>query len=374
MRILALDIGGGTQDLLLFDSALPPEGCFKLVMPAPTQIAAGAIRAATRRRQPVALGGVTMGGGAVTGALRAHLAAGLPAYATPPAARTCDDDLEAVAAMGVTIVAEEELAKLKDAAQITLRDLDWPALARAFAAFGLGLDCDALAVAALDHGEAHPGMSDRLFRFQHLRQTMEREPHLTALAYRPEGLPPYLTRLRAIAASAPPGLPLLLMDTGAAAALGALEDPAVRRHRARLHLNLGNMHTLGFLLGGESIFGLFEHHTGRMDSEKLAGLLEAFVSGRLTHKEVFADHGHGAFMLGEPPPHPFLAVTGPRRGLLADSKPCAASGLLGRPHFAVPHGDMMMAGCFGLVRALAWHYPAFREGIEKALDTQTRDY
>lgn len=371
MRILALDIGGGTQDLLLFDSALPPEGCCKLVMPAPTQIAAAAIREATRRRQPVALGGVTMGGGAVTGALREHLAAGLAAYATPSAARTCDDDLEAVAALGVTIVAEEELSKLKGAAQITLCDLDWLALERAFAAFGLGLDCDALAVAALDHGEAHPGMSDRLFRFQHLRQTVEREPHLTALAYRPEVLPPYLTRLKAIAGSAPPGLPLLLMDTGAAAALGTLEDPAVRRHRARLHLNLGNMHTLGFLMEGETVLGLFEHHTGRMSREKLPGLLGAFASGHLTHEEVFGDHGHGALLLGEPPRQPFLAVTGPRRGLLADSKPCAERGMLKRPHFAVPHGDMMMAGCFGLLRALAQHHPAFREDIEVALDTQT---
>ena len=40
MRILAVDVGTGTQDILLFDSSGPVENCVKLVMPSPTQIAA----------------------------------------------------------------------------------------------------------------------------------------------------------------------------------------------------------------------------------------------------------------------------------------------------------------------------------------------
>ena len=36
MQILAVDIGTGTQDVLLFDSSRSPENCLKMVMPSPT--------------------------------------------------------------------------------------------------------------------------------------------------------------------------------------------------------------------------------------------------------------------------------------------------------------------------------------------------
>ena len=37
------------------------------------------------------------------------------------------------------------------------------------------------------------------------------------------------------------------------------------------------------------------------------------------------------------------------------------------PHFAAPHGDMMLSGCFGLVWAFAEKHPQYREEIEAAL-------
>ena len=36
MQILTVDIGTGTQDILLFDSERAPENCLKLVAPSPT--------------------------------------------------------------------------------------------------------------------------------------------------------------------------------------------------------------------------------------------------------------------------------------------------------------------------------------------------
>jgi hypothetical protein len=56
-----------------------------------------------------------------------------------------------------------------------------------------------------------------------------------------------------------------------------------------------------------------------------------------------------------------IAVTGPRRGLLAGSAL--------RPYLAVPHGDMMMAGCWGLVRACTHLLPGAAEVIDRALAT-----
>ncbi|GAG53308.1 unnamed protein product, partial [marine sediment metagenome] len=111
MRILAADMGTGTQDILLFDSAQPVENALQMIMPSATEIAAGRIRTATRQRRPVVLTGVTMGGGPCHWALQRHLQADLPAYATPEAARTFDDDLDSVQRMGVTLVSENEAAR-----------------------------------------------------------------------------------------------------------------------------------------------------------------------------------------------------------------------------------------------------------------------
>jgi hypothetical protein len=58
-----------------------------------------------------------------------------------------------------------------------------------------------------------------------------------------------------------------------------------------------------------------------------------------------------------------LAVTGPRRALLVES------GL--RPYLAVPHGDMMLAGNLGLLRAYAARDASVREAIERRLGPPT---
>src|SRR5664279_5257638 len=104
MKILAVDIGTGTQDILLYDPNVDVENSFKLVLPSPTMIVREQIRATTRSRCGIVLTGVMMGGGPCAWAAEDHLRAGLPVYATPDAARTFNDDLEAVAQSGVTLL------------------------------------------------------------------------------------------------------------------------------------------------------------------------------------------------------------------------------------------------------------------------------
>src|SRR5258708_14157422 len=72
--------------------------------------------------------------------------------------------------------------------------------------------------------------------------------------------------------------------------------------------------------------------------------------------------GHGALQVGavSAPPE-LLTVIGPRRALLEGSRL--------HPYLAVPHGDMMLAGCFGLLRALAARVPAYAPAIEDQLGT-----
>ncbi|HEX9438669.1 MAG TPA: DUF1786 domain-containing protein [Roseiflexaceae bacterium] len=366
MRILTVDIGTGTQDILLFDSEQPVENGLQLVMPAPTQIVAGRIRAATAARRPILLTGVIMGGGPCQWAANDHLRAGLPVYATPDAARTFNDDLDAVRRDGVTIVSEDEVGvqpALRDVERIALRDLDLEAIEGALAAFGVGngkRPYDALAVAVFDHGNAPPDVSDRVFRFNYLAERFTTGRGLLALGFRRQDVPPEMTRLRAVAAAAPFDLPTLLMDTAPAAVLGALDDPRVAAQEDLIVANVGNFHCLAFHLAGGAIAGCFEHHTGELTPPQIEALLAQLGDGTIDNRAVFESMGHGALVLRPTPgARPFLAVTGPRRAMLRGSS-------LG-PYFAVQHGDMMLAGCFGLLRAYAASYPEAAEAIERAL-------
>jgi uncharacterized protein (DUF1786 family) len=407
MRILAVDVGTGTQDILLLDTSGPVENSPKLVMPSATTIAAGRIRRATAAQRPVALTGVIQGGGPCHWALEDHLRAGLPAFATPEAAATFDDDLDNVRAMGVTLVSEDEARRL-DAEPIVLRDLDLAAIRDALRAFDVSGDFDGFAVGCLDHGASPPGYSDRLFRFDHLRRVVESGDDLLSFAYLPHEVPDYLTRARTLLRCLDAEAPTVFLDTGPAAALGALQDPLVATHEDALVLNLGNMHALAFHLLATRIVSLYEHHTGEMTDAMLEDFTVRLIDGTLRHEEVFNSKGHGVFYADSPGPSgesvrergkrldeepvrpeprrdvegrdvrdlssspmlrssgrsaappPFLAVTGPQRGRLRHSAL--------NPYFAAPHGDMMLSGCFGMLRAFAHRFPQHADEILATLD------
>ncbi len=359
MRILAVDVGTGTQDILLFDSSSVLQNCVKMIMPAPTVLVARRIEAATRRGVPILMEGSTMGGGPSQRGVARHIAAGLAACATEEAALTFHNDLDAVRKMGVTVVDDARAPQPDGVEVIHFTDLDMPAIERALQAFGLDTSFDAVAVALLDHGSGPKGVSSRLFRFQWLRDLMEKNPTLGAFAHLAEELPGHLIRMKAAARAAGPGRPVLLMDTGAAAALGALQDAAVARHDRVLTVNLGNAHAVGFHLEGLRIRGFFEHHTGLLDGAAVAGLVDRLAGGVLTHDEVFGSGGHGAAILSQGRGRPFLAVTGPRQDMVRGVEPAL--------HPAAPHGDTMLTGCYGLVKAFGLRMEAWRQEIDRAL-------
>ncbi len=368
MRILAIDMGTGTQDILLFDSARPVENNIKMVMPSATKIAEGRIRRATAAAEPLLLTGVIQGGGPCNWAVEDHVRDGGVAYATPEAAQTIDDDLTQVTNMGIRIVSDDEAKVLPDDVhRVELKDLDLPAIRDALAAFDVSPAFDGLALACLDHGAAPPGYSDRLFRFEHLKRVVGGRNDLAAFAFLPDELPAYLTRARTMMATAhaqAPDTPAVFLDTGPAAAIGALQDPHVAAAETQLVLNLGNMHALAFHLRGTQIISLYEHHTGELSRGQIEDFTERLIAGTLPHEDVFNSKGHGVFYAegaassargGDP----LVAVTGPQRGKIRNSRL--------NPYFATPHGDMMISGCFGLLRAFAAKYPQHAEEIDRAL-------
>ncbi|MGH9203923.1 MAG: DUF1786 family protein, partial [Vicinamibacterales bacterium] len=157
---MAVDVGTGTQDILLYDSSKEIENCLKLVMPSATMRVARTVRQATREGRPVLLTGVTMGGGPSAWAALDHVRAGHPVYATPGAARTFDDELEKVARQGIQVIGDDEAERLDgDVVRVPMRDFDHDAIRAAFDAFGIDLEPDALALAVFDHGNAPPGYS-----------------------------------------------------------------------------------------------------------------------------------------------------------------------------------------------------------------------
>lgn len=356
MRVLAIDIGGGTQDILLWDTSTTAENAIQLVLPSPTVLVAQRISRATARKEPVVLVGETMGGGPCTTALREHLEAGQAAYATEQAALTFHDDLKRVASWGVRLVSHDE-AKTVKGTVIRTADVDLGVLQKALATWGIPLAPQAVAVAVLDHGFAPDAESQRLSRFRHLERLLQKSPSLESFIFTRQELPDYLTRMQAVVHSVGE-YPLVVMDTGPAAALGALLDRAVGAHQDCLTVNLGNSHALAFNLSGTRVLGMLEHHTGMLTREHLEALLDKLVSGRLKFREVWEEGGHGSLVFA-PGDRPFLTVTGPRRKLLASSPR--------QPYCAAPFGSMMLAGGFGLVRAVAVKYPQWREELQKAL-------
>jgi len=374
MKILTIDIGTGTQDIFLYDSQLHIENGFKLVVPSPTMIVHRQIKAATRAKTPILLTGVMMGGGPSAWAVEDHARANLPVYATPAAAKTLNDELEVVRASGVEIVSEVEAAALPDSVQrIEFRDFNLPAIKQALSSFGVTLsDLAAIAVAVFDHGDAPKGVSDRQFRFDYLNERilansgMDAGTSLSSFAFLSSDIPPIMTRLGAVAKSAGElDCPLIVMDTAPAAVLGASLDPVVSQREGKIITNIGNFHTLAFRMGKTGIEGVFEHHTGEIDLPRLETLLYALADGSLRHEDVFGDMGHGALMYSK---EKFafgkddfdVVVTGPRRSMYANHPTL-------RPYYAAPFGDMMIAGCFGLLAATVKVLPDVAEAVSRSL-------
>jgi uncharacterized protein (DUF1786 family) len=380
MKILTVDIGTGTQDIFLYDSNLDIENGFKLVLPSPTMMIHRSLKQTLQLRTPILLTGHQMGGGPSAWAIEEVARAGIPVYMTPDAATTINDELDKVEKLGITIVSEEESKKLAlssaeglEVKSLELKDFDFELISKTFNDYGISLDdLAAVAVAVFDHGNAPAGISDRQFRFDYLDERIKSKNSLSAFAYLSNDIPKIMTRLQSVANSAGElPCPLVVMDTAPAAVLGANFDPTVAKRKRKLIVNVGNFHTLAFRLG-DGIEGVFEHHTGEIDLPKLEKYIHALADGSLKHQDIFDDMGHGALVYGT---NPFefgkddfdIVVTGPRRSLFHPSSFITHPSERLRPYFATPFGDMMIAGCFGLLAATADVLPELGETIYRSL-------
>lgn len=333
--ILCLDIGSGTQDAFYYRQGMAVENCPKFILPSPAVMVSEVVERHTKRGNNIFLYGGNMGGG-FSRALRSHLQAGFRAAATPEAALAVSDNQEKVAEMGVEICEKCPSGYVP----VYLADFD-PGYWKAFlAAAGLNYP-DIILACAQDHGY-HPGESNRRGRFKLWERFLtESGGDMSGLVF--SSPPPEMTRLKTLTDSIGGGM---VSDTGTAAVLGAFFDPVkeeLAREEGACVINVGNSHIIAFLVFGDRVWGIYEHHTGLLPGEKLQKHLQLFRAGGLKNEDILADNGHGCFTLDLPReangfPHTF--VLGPRRSLLHGPDidyPC-------------PGGDMMLAGCFGLLK------------------------
>lgn len=351
MKILALDIGAGTADILLYDNRKESiENCVKMVLPSPSQVFAVKVREATRLYKDLFVKGEIIGGGAFASALKKHVEKGLRVVMSESAAYTVRNDLDEVRELGIEVTREGEPNNFKGET-LTIEEVNLAKLEAFLSNFDETLlDVDVVAVAVQDHGVFPTGTRNRRFRVQKMRELLERNRRPESLAFWRDEVPSCFLRMKSAVQASRRQLPeaeVLVMDTSPAAILGCLRDPALDEADQILAVNVGNGHTMAAIVSDRNIVGLMEHHTRLLDPQKIKGFLVRFADGELSDEEVFEDNGHGLFFLSEPPGFSEvekIVATGPNRIALTKTNLPV--------HFAVPAGDVMMTGPVGLIEAV----------------------
>lgn len=350
MKILALDLGAGTEDVLLYDDKKKSiENCVKMVLPSPSQVFADRVGEATRLHKDIFVKGDIIGGGAFAFALRNHVEKGLRVVMTENAAYSIRNDLDEVRELGIEITRKNHSNDFSGET-LHIEEVNLSRLEAFLAAFDETLcDVDVVSLAVQDHGVFPRGSSNRRFRIQKMKKLLERDTRPESLAFWEYEIPSCFLRMKSAAKASRRQLPkaeVLVMDTSPAAILGCLDDPAVSKADPILAVNVGNSHTMNAIISEGKIVGVMEHHTRLLNHRRIKLLLVNFANGKLSDEEVFKNGGHGVFFLSKPPSFSKIeriVATGPNRSVLAKTNLSV--------HFAAPIGDVMMTGPIGLVEA-----------------------
>jgi uncharacterized protein (DUF1786 family) len=344
-RILTVDVGAGTMDVLHFDAERAEH--FKAVVRSPVAALALEVEAAAG---DLLILGSEMGGGAVSKAV-VERARSTDVAMSLSASRTIHHDVERVRSAGIRVLEDgeaEAMAREKQRTVIDFTDLPPGRLRDIVDGFGIPFSFDVVCVCAQDHGVPPAGGSHLDHRHHHFRRALEARPFPHALLHRSDEIPPDMTRLQAMARAAE-SLPcgeVYAMDSGMAAILGASMDPRVKQVENALVLDIATSHTVGAALLGEELAGFFEYHTRDITLERVETLLVDLANGALSHEGVLREGGHGAYTrasFGFENAEVILA-TGPKRALLERSRLPIELG--------APLGDNMMTGAVGLLEAI----------------------
>ncbi len=340
MRILAIDVGTGTQDIMIYDTEKELENSIKIVLPSPHLYISQQIR---EIENDIYFQGEIMGGGKIKKSILEHMEKGYKVVMEPVCARTIRDDLKQVEAIGIEIA--EEGKEYKDYTKITMGDINITKLSEFLLGYDLEFDFDKIAIAVQDHGY-NENMGDRDFRFEKIREKVS-EP-ISPLEFGFKGdVPEYFTRMmavrRQIEKEGIEEVPLI-MDTKFASIAGMCYDEVAEKLNSFIVIDIGNGHTTAASIEDGKIQGVFEHHTSSLTGESLERYMKRLASGEITHEEVHEDHGHGAHVLNPISKIEKVIVSGPKRELIEKTNLDW--------HHAAPGGDVMMTGTVGLIKTI----------------------
>lgn len=340
MRILAIDVGTGTQDIMIYDDEKELENSIKLVLPSPHLLISQKIREIENN---IYFDGEIMGGGKIKKTLQEHMEKGYNVVMEETPAKTIRDKISQVEALGIEIASPEK--EYKDYSKITLGDINITKLSKFLLGYDLEFDFDEIAIAVQDHGY-NENMGDRDFRFEKFRQKLEKPIKPEEFAFK-GNVPDYYTRMKAVERSiVSEGIDIqpLLMDTKFASIAGMCYDEIASTLNSFIAIDIGNGHTTAASIENGKIQGIFEHHTSSLTHESLENYLKRLADGVITNEEVYNDHGHGAHVINPISKIEKIIVSGPKRELIEKTNLDW--------HHACPGGDVMMTGTVGLIKTL----------------------
>jgi len=347
MKILAIDIGAKTQDILLYDDSVTPENCIKLVLPSPMVIFKKEVVKVTG---DLFVKGDTIAGGMLSRALKEH-AKKHRVFMTKTAAYSIKEDINVVRSHGIEIVEDEDVINFErnfSGEVISLKEINFELFKNILENFNEELNIDYVAVAVQDHGAAPKGVSDRKFRFKLFSKILEKSRDLESFAFK--NPPEHYFRMNSImsAIRRQTDVPAIVMDTSPDSVVGCLEDDRVDSKGPTLIVNIGNGHSIFMVISERKVDALMEHHTRCLENDpaKLESLVRRFADGNVTDDEIYNDGGNGAIIIKAPGFSNLkqIVVTGPHRNIFKKTNLCV--------HYATPAGDMMMTGPMGLVRCV----------------------
>jgi uncharacterized protein (DUF1786 family) len=333
------------MDVLWFDPAAVHH--YKAVVVSPVRTIA---ERAARLPGDLVVTGCEMGGGPVTAVLRRRAETN-DVSVSLSAAATLHHDPEKVRSWGITVVEDQEAEKLRQRrrhAHLALQDVEPDRLERIVESFGVPFEFEAVAVCVQDHGVPPPEVSHLDFRHRIYRERLDAQPHPHGLLFAAGEVPAVLNRLRSVARSAArlPAREVYVMDSGMAAIVGASLDTHAPKDRPFVVLDVATSHTVCATVAAGGLAGLVEYHTVDITRERLERLLEGLAAGRLDHRQVLDEGGHGAYIRTAVGPEALQTIiaTGPKRRLVQGS----AFPMI----FGAPLGDNMLTGCVGLLESL----------------------
>ncbi len=373
-KILAIDIGMGTIDALLYDSSKNIENCIKFVMPTPSRRYLKSLKKIKLSgKEKIWIYGDTIGGGPL-----AHELIGIAeekraeVMVSETAGYTIRNDPDEVRGFGIKIIPEPDVMRHakdpEDAGSvfidkkdivISFIELELPFLRSFFEQAGEDmLSFDGICVCAQDHGVCKKEISDRKHRFEEFTKILNgsRVPTPYSFCFKNGSVPDTFRRLKSLENKIKtylPSFPMIIMDSSPAALLGcfAYADEYRELNKKKLAepylmVNMGNNHAIFVVVKKERILAFYEHHSWVYDEDpaKLEKHIKRFCDGELPSDEIFEDEGNGSIYFDPPGFSKIknIIVTGPNRNIFR------RTGL--SVHYSAVGGDMMMSGPVGLVR------------------------